>query len=466
MPDWIERELAGCSLPDVRLDSRLARIVGQLSGPLGQSIPMACQDWANTKAAYRFFDNPRVDEAGILAGHFQATRERFDVTEDPVLVLHDTTEFSFQRESSTAIGVTTKTPTGHGGRARMHTVCGILMHASLVVTTDGLPLGLAAIKFWTRKKFKGANRLKRKINATRVPIEKKESVRWIQNLEQSSAALGAPGRLVHVGDRESDIYEFFCAAHAAGSHFLIRACVDRLAKDGNVTIEQVMEDVPIRGLHRIDVIDRDGVRSEAVLELRHRRIRVLPPIGKQDRYPALDLTVLRAVERGEPKDRDPIEWKLLTDLPIRSRHDAVGCLRWYALRWRIETFFKILKTACRPEWLRMRNAERLTNAIAVNCILAWRVFWMTMIGREAPGVSANLAFTQPEIEILDRLAPWRGGHSNTNGLAVRVTQLARLGGFLARTRDGPPGNLVIWRGLVRLTDILLGYAVGADSVGK
>jgi hypothetical protein len=348
----------------------------------------------------------------------------------------------------------------------MHTVCGILMHASLVVTTDGLPLGLAAIKFWTRKKFKGANRLKRKINATRVPIEKKESVRWIQNLEQSSAALGAPDRLVHVGDRESDIYEFFCAAHAAGSHFLIRACVDRLAKDGSVTIEQVMEDVPIRGLHRIDVIDRDGVRSEAVLELRHRRIRVLPPIGKQDRYPALDLTVLHAVERGEPKSRDPIEWKLLTDLPIRSRHDAVGCLRWYALRWRIETFFKILKTACRPEMLRMRNAERLTNAIAVNCILAWRIFWMTMIGREAPGISANLAFTKPEIEILDRLAPWRGRPATPNGLAARVTQLARLGGFLARNRDGPPGNLVIWRGLVRLTDILLGYAAGAESVGK
>ena len=94
-----------------------------------------------------------------------------------MLVLHDTTEFSFQRESSTAIGVTNKTAAGKGSRPRMHTVCGILMHASLAVTTDGLPLGLAAVKFWTRKKFKGANRLKRRINATRVPIEKKESFR-------------------------------------------------------------------------------------------------------------------------------------------------------------------------------------------------------------------------------------------------------------------------------------------------
>lgn len=155
----------------------------------------------------------------------------------------------------------------------------------------------------------------------------------------------------------------------------------------------------------------------------------------------------------------------MTDLPIRSRQDATGCLRWYALRWRIETFFKILKTGCRPELLRMRNAERLTNAIAVNCILAWRVCWMTMIGREAPSASAHLAFTKTEIGILDRLAPRRGASAAPNGLAVRVTQLARLGGFLARNRDGPPGNIVIWRGLVRLSDLVLGYAAGAESVG-
>jgi hypothetical protein len=227
-----------------------------------------------------------------------------------------------------------------------------------------------------------------------------------------------------------------------------------------------MEDAAVHGLPRIDVWDRDGVRSEATLELRFRRIRVLPPIGKQDRYPPLDLTVLHAVERGKPTNRDRIEWKILTDLPIRSRPDAVQCLRWYALRWRIETFFKILKTGCRPETLRMRSAERLTNAIAVSCILAWRIFWITMIGREAPGVPAHLAFTETEIEILDRLVPGRPGQTNPRNLAARVVQLARLGGFLARKRDGPPGNLVIWRGLARLTDLQLGFALGADSVGK
>jgi hypothetical protein len=100
----------------------------------------------------------------------------------------------------------------HGGDdrwRRKHPLCGISMHSSLVVTKSGLPLGLAAIKFWTRKEFKGCNALKRKINPTRVPIEEKESVRWLHNLQQSTSLLGDAQRCVHIGDRQSDIYELF-----------------------------------------------------------------------------------------------------------------------------------------------------------------------------------------------------------------------------------------------------------------
>ena len=130
-------------------------------------------------------------------------------------MLQDTTEFSYQRARPERIGAITTAPSRReaDGRLRMHTVCGLLMHASLAVTTDGLPLGLAAIKFWTRAKFKGTNALKRRVNPTRVPIEAKESIRcWLENMRQATALLGDPARLVHVGDRENDIYEFFCAA--------------------------------------------------------------------------------------------------------------------------------------------------------------------------------------------------------------------------------------------------------------
>jgi hypothetical protein len=110
---------------------------------MGQRIPLVCQDWANTKAAYRFFSNDRISEADILAGHFQSTRDRAAAAEGLVLVLHDTTEFSYQRESSEAIGITKSINSGRdkAGRLRSHTVCGILMHSSLAVTTEGLPLG-------------------------------------------------------------------------------------------------------------------------------------------------------------------------------------------------------------------------------------------------------------------------------------------------------------------------------------
>ncbi|MCP1846024.1 hypothetical protein ACVIHI_008515 [Bradyrhizobium sp. USDA 4524] len=281
---------------------------------MGQSIPLVCQDWANTKAVYRFFSNERVNEADILCGHFEATRGRVAATEGPILVLHDTTEFSFKREKPDLIGFTGKT----AGR----TQCGILMHSSLAVTTEGLPLGLSAIKFWTRKKFKGTTALKRKINPTRVPIEQKESIRWLENLRQSTDLLAAPGRCVHIGDRESDIYELFCLAEEVGTHFLVRTCVDRLAEDGNHTIADEMDEVTIKGLHRIKVKDDKGDPDDAVLEIRYRKIRVLPPIGKQTKYPALTLTVIHAQERGRPKRRKKIEWKLLTDLPVQCTHPA------------------------------------------------------------------------------------------------------------------------------------------------
>jgi hypothetical protein len=436
---------------------------------MGQSIPLVCQDWANTKAAYRFFSNDRVNEADILAGHFQSTRDRVAATDGLVLVLHDTTEFTYQRENSAAIGITKNINSGRDkkGRLRSHTVCGMLMHSSLAVTTEGLPLGLTAVKFWTRKKFKGTAALKKKINPTRVPIEKKESIRWLENLTQSVDLLEDPGRCLHIGDRESDIYELFCVAQQIGTHFLVRTCVDRLAGDGDHTIADEMDEVAVKGLHRVEVRDIHGNADEAVLEIRYRKLRVLPPIGKQKRYPALTLTVIHAEERGIPRNRKRIEWKLITDLPVQSRQDAVEKLEWYALRWKIEVFHKILKSGCKAEESKLRTAQRLANLISVFCILSWRVFWMTMLNRSAPNVPPTAALTDNEIDLLDHLVKDKGQtRLRRKPLSHYLTKIARLGGYLARANDPPPGNTVMWRGLSRLTDIGLGATVGAEIVGN
>jgi len=464
---WVDREIAGCEFRDARLGDRFRKLLAQIGSAMGQSIPLVCQDWANTKAAYRFLSNDRISEADILAGHFQSTRDRTAATDGLVVVLHDTTEFTYQREKSEAIGITKSINSGRdkAGRLRSHTVCGILMHSSLAVTTEGLPLGLAAVKLWTRKKFKGTAALKKKINPTRVPIEKKESIRWLDNLKQSTELLDDPGRCVHIGDRESDIYELFCAAQEVGTHFLVRTCVDRLAGDGDHTIAEEMDGVAVKGLHRIEVRDSNGDPDEAILEIRFRKLRVLPPIGKQKRYPALTLTVIHAEERGTPKNRKKIDWKLITDLPVQSRKDAIEKLEWYALRWKIEVFHKILKSGCKAEESKLRTAQRLANLISVFCIVSWRVFWMTMLNRSAPDAPPALALTEAEIGLLDNLVKdqkplWR------KTLSHYLTKIARLGGYLARANDPPPGNTVMWRGLSRLTDIELGAIIGAKIVGN
>lgn len=463
----LDKELAGCKFCDPRLGRRFRKLVGQLATSLGQTIPLACRDWTNTKAAYRFLSNGRVNEMAILAGHFQATRERFAATDGPILVLHDTTEFSYTRESKEAIGILYRScgRKDKEGRPRLHTLCGILMHASLAVTAEGLPLGLTAIKFWTRSKFKGANALKRKVNPTRVPIEAKESVRWLENLRQSTKLLDEPSRCIHIGDRESDIYELFCAAQESGTKFLVRTCVDRLAGDGKHTIAALMRRIKVKAIHQVEVRDAKGTVSQATVKVKYHRLRVYPPIGKQKQYPPLMLTVIYAQESSTPRGREKIDWKLITNLPVRSRKDAVEKLAWYAMRWRIETFHKILKSGCRAEASKLRTAERIVNLIAMFCVLSWRIFWMTMMNRVAPAAPPLVALTRVETQLLDRLFPGEAERRKPT-LSTYLSKIARLGGYLARTKDSPPGNMVMWRGMSRLTDIELGFFLGVQLVGN
>jgi hypothetical protein len=467
---WTDREVDEGVFKDARLGKRFRELLTQLGGGMGESIPFACQDWANTKAAYRFFSNDRVQEGDILSGHFGATQERFEATEGTVLLLQDTTEFSYERARPELVGMTKNVNTGKDkkGRPRSHTLCGILMHSSLAVTTDGLPLGLAAVKFWTRKKFKGTAALKKKINRTRVPIEQKESVRWLDNLRQSIDLLGDPSRCIHVGDRESDIFELYCLTQELGTHFIVRMQTDRLAGDGAHTISSEMEEIAIMGLHRVHVRDQNGEMTAVTLELKCKRIHVHPPIGKQKRYPALDLTVIHATERDAPKGRKPIDWKLMTDLPARTRAEVIEKIDWYALRWKIEVFHKILKSGCKAEDSKLRTADRLANLMAVYCILSWRVFWLTMLNRAAPDAAPTTALTASEISLLDQLVVNAGSRRCLPGtLSYYLTKIARLGGYLARSSDPPPGNTVIWRGLSRLTDIEIGAEIGAaGNVGN
>jgi ribosomal protein S18 len=156
-------------------------------------------------------------------------------------------------------------------------------------------------------------------------------------------------------------------------------------------------------------------------------------------------TVIHAEERETPRSRKKIEWKLITDLPVGSRQEAIEKLEWYAMRWKIEVFHKILKSGCKAEESKLRTAERLVNLISVFCILSWRVFWMTMINRSAPEAPPSIVLTRTEIELLDRLVTDRGKVlPRRKTIGTYLTKIARLGGYLARATDPPPGNMVMW----------------------
>ena len=404
---WVGEETSECDLGDARLNHRLGAILEAIGERPGKSLPTAFQDWANTKAAYRFFANGNVSEDNILAGHFVASALRIQATDGPILILQDTTEFSFKRSTPEKIGFT-KVSTGRklkDGRYQKHMICGLLMHASLAITPEGLQLGLMAAKFWSRDKFKGTTALKRKINPTRVPIEQKESMRWLDNMRRSAELMGSPERCVHIGDRESDIFELFCLAQNLDTKFLVRSCVDRLAEDGETTIAAVMAQIQSSGIHEVRFRDAAGKAQRAVLSVKHATMTVRPPIGKQRKYQHQQLQIIHAEEINPPHDRAPVFWKLITNLPVENHADAVHKLGWYARRWNIETFFKTLKTGCQIENIRLTTADRLANCIALCCVVAWRISWLTILRRRAPTTAPAAVFTETERILLERKIP-------------------------------------------------------------
>ena len=269
-------------------------------------------------------------------------------------------------------------------------------------------------------------------------------------------------RLLH---KTSDIYELFCLAGQLGTNFLVRSCVDRLACDGDTTIAQVMTGIEPSGTHLVRFRDAAGQPQEARLAVRFATMIVRPPIGKQKRYQHQQLQIIHAAELDPPDHRDPLLWKLITNLEVTSFGQAVQKLDWYARRWSIETFFKTLKTGCRIEDIRLTTADRLANCIALACITAWRIFWMTRLGRTEPAGTPASVFTADELAVLDHTSP-PPRPNQMRDFVFYLTAVARLGGYLARRHDPPPGTITLWRGFSRLADLVIGFEAALRTDDK
>ena len=472
---WAAEEMERADLGDKRLKDRLISICDRFSESPESPINQACADWAETKAAYRFFKNQNVNHVAILETHRQRTAERAKPYKT-ILAIQDTSYFIYTRHTKTkGLGAISLKK---GKNVENIFSKGLVMHACLGVTTDGLPLGLLDQNVFVRKLRSAEDR--RLANV--IPIEKKESYRWLESLKNTKAITGDT-RVVTVCDREADIYSLFELSHRLQSPVLVRANVDRainkksrFAEKGVAKLWSFMGERPASGTLTVDIPARKAAphakernARTAILTVKFGSFVLNPPRNNVKHrtadLPDLPLHAVYAHEVDPPKNEEPVEWMLLTDLHVSSFHEACEKVRWYCLRWRIEMYFKVLKSGFKVEDCRLATADRLTRYLTVMSVVAWRLFMITLIARTAPDTPCTEFLSHIEWKVLfqsiNKKKPLPRKTPNTGEVVVWI---ARLGGFLARKSDGMPGTLTLWRGWKRLTDRTEGWELASRTL--
>jgi hypothetical protein len=443
---WNEAEFAGIKLGDERLNARAIKLLGQLSAQPQAYINQACEDWAATKAAYRFFDNEQVEPAKILSPHYQQTCARM-AQHQIILALQDTTELSYSTHLQTkGLG-----PIGNNSQWQQ----GLLLHTTLAVTPAGLPLGILTQEVWARNQQARQQEFEHKATA----LADKESAKWLTALEATQGRIPPGVEVVTVADREADIYEFLLSAEKQQATYVVRAAQDRRLMIARQTLWQHLQGCRVAGQLTVEVAEKKNeARRQAQVSVRYQEVEVRPPQRLKrlriEGWKAVRVWAVYVTEEDPPEKVTPLEWMLLTNVEVPDFDSAVERVAWYVCRWQIELYFKILKSGCRVEQCLLASGQRLKRYLALMGIVAWRLFWLTYMQRQNPEASCRSILTTEEWQALyctvkktTRLPE----QEPTVREAVRW--IARLGGFLGRKNDGEPGITVIWRGWQRLHDI-------------
>ena len=431
----LKEEISHLSLGDKRRESRFLKIVQQkISHPVA-SIPESGEDWSDIKMTYAFYNNDKIKQSAIISCIQRAAADRCEKA-GTILNIMDTTSINF---SSSAEGL---------GYLEHGMGDGLMAHNSFAVDEQGCPLGILHQKIWARDK---AQMGKRKFSAIK-DISEKESYRWIEGMTQADELLKQVALRVHIGDRESDIYELLATARPAGSELLIRASHDRKTVLGNSMWKEVERQVPLTCFElAIPKTTTEGDRK-VNMEIRSSMIVVSPPKSKS-KLPAL--IVYGIVVRQENKKINGLEWRLISTMPVTTAEQAMQYVRWYSYRWRIERFHYILKSGCRLEDLQLRNVKALQKAVIVYSLCAFKIMQMLYLSRKDPGLPCTEYFTQTEWQVLN--------HMNSKSPVVSqklptlsqcVVMIAKLGGYIGRNSDGPPGIKNVWRGLQQLNTVV------------
>ena len=389
--DWAEEEFGGARLGDARLRQRLLTLARDLYARPEANLPQACQTRAKTKAAYRFLEHPDTTMDALLQPHFEATRQRV-AAEKLVLAVQDTTSLNYTTHRATDdLG-----PIGTQAEGAL----GLWLHSTLAFNAEGTPLGLLDVQCWARDGRQFGKHHERKKRS----IEEKESAKWLKSFRAvAEVQRRTPGtRLVSVGDREADIYELFQEAWAEpqGPGLLVRAEQDRCGPRGRNTCGRGWSSKRRRACRKSacpgGARNRRGWRVWKCAWPRS----PCDPRAPSRSCRTLTLWAVLAQEAEAPAGLKPLRWMLLTTCPVESFAAACEKLHWYTLRWGIEVYHRTLKSGCQIEQRQLGTAERLEACLALDLVVAWRIYHLAKLGRETPDVPCTVYFEEAQWKAL------------------------------------------------------------------
>lgn len=447
--NWAVNEFADAELGDERRTTRLVELAHVLGQHPTAALPEACGDGGMLKAAYRFFDNASIAPQDILQSHVEATYRRFAAV-PVVLAVQDTTEVNWSRHPATqGLG-----PLGH-------TACqGLLVHTTLAITPDRVPLGVLAQQVWARDPLDVGKRARRK----HLPIGQKESQKWLHSLDAVYTARDCcpTTHVISGGDREADVYDVLAAARPAGVDLLIRASWDRCVRGPERYVWATVAAQPVVAHLQLHV-PRRGLQAarDAILALRFCPMTLCPPRHRQrEGLPAVTLWAVQVQEVESPADIEPIEWLLLTTVGVDTVDDATERVQWYSCRWGIEVWQRILKSGCRIEARQLASGERLQRCLTLYSVIAWRIFYATMLARAVPDLPCSVLLDLDEWQALYcAIHQCPTPPTEPPSLEQAVRWIAQLGGFVGRRRCDQPGTETLWRGFQHLMDLTKMYRI-------
>lgn len=443
--EWTEQECGRARLSQ-RLKKRLRILLGDFFARPLANLPQACGSWAKTKGAYRFFKHPQVNKQVILESHFEATAARV-ADQRVVLAVQDTTFLDYSSHPRTK-GL------GPIGSASKDQSLGLAVHGTMALTPSGLPLGLMDLQSWARDPEDFGKRHRRK----ELPIQQKESFKWIESFRKAKGLQERcpQTRIISVGDRESDVYELFLETRKPGApDLVVRAERNRALAEEQGLLWAKMEKEPVRAGYVLEVPSgKNRTARRARMVVRFAPVTLKPPQRLSKKAP-VSVWAVYAVEEGtQPNEKEKLEWMLLTTLEVNSIEDALDVIDYYKQRWGIERFHKVIKSGCRIEDRQLGQARSLEACLAIDAIVAWRIYYACHLAREVPDAPCTIFFEEAEWKAataLEKRKPQPA--SEEPKLKEMVELVARLGGWLGRKSDGPPGTEVLWRGFQRLDDI-------------